>query len=106
MVIAPDGVSIATQRFLGGEFSNGPNWNSRLFAAACDLAGNGVPREKAERLLLAGARPWGEEERDKAIATIESAYGERRVPARAIARQRDGRVAEGFVAGEITVRII
>ncbi len=72
----------ATQQFLLGLYRNGPGWNQRLFNAACDMAGNGVPREISTEYLLAGAQPWTDEETTKALATIESAYSQPRHAAR------------------------
>jgi hypothetical protein len=77
-----ENASPSTRRFLAGEYADGPNWNYRLFRAACDLAGRGMPREEAEPLLLAGARPWDAENMDIARRTIESAFSEPREPAR------------------------
>jgi hypothetical protein len=76
-------VSNETWLFVNGEYANGPNWNCRLFAAACDLAGNGVTEETATRVLLAGAKPWNAEETEHALTTIRSAFSARRSPARA-----------------------
>jgi hypothetical protein len=39
--------SPTTREFLSGRHANGPHWNPRLFRAACDLAGRGVPMEEA-----------------------------------------------------------
>jgi hypothetical protein len=75
-------VAWETRLFLDGEYANGPDWNCRLFRAACDLAGNGVPQETATRLLLAGAEPWNNEETERALVTIQSAYSENRYAAR------------------------
>jgi hypothetical protein len=72
--------SPSTRRFLAGAYADGPRWNDRLFRAACDLAGRGVPPEQAEPLLLAGARPWGAAEEDAARRTIASAYDRPREP--------------------------
>jgi hypothetical protein len=72
--------SPSTRRFLAGAYAEGPRWNDRLFRAACDLAGRGVPPEQAEPLLLAGARPWGPAEEDAARRTIASAYDRPREP--------------------------
>src|SRR5262249_41545069 len=68
------GLSRATRRFLSGAYAASEGWNGRLFCAACDLAGNRFSLEHAIALLLAGARPWNEREKAKAIATIRSAY--------------------------------
>src|SRR5262249_23929077 len=69
-----------TLRFLSGADSEGPNWNQRLFTAACDLCGRNVPLEVAEPLLLAGAQPWNLGEEEQARRTIVSAYSQPRVP--------------------------
>ena len=95
IVVAPRGVSYATEQFLDGHFANGPNWNDRLFNAACDLAGSGVGLETATRLLLAGARPWNADEEAKAIGTIESAYNQSRRPAREFAGESRSRSGTG-----------
>lgn len=71
-----------TMLFLAGKYADGPDWNCRLFKAACDLAGNSVPKETATRLLLAGAKPWNSEEVENALRTIESAYSQDRAPAK------------------------
>lgn len=76
----PFTVSPNTRAFLAGQHSDGPEWNKRLFRAACDLAGRDVPQEDAEPLLLAGASPWNDTERDAAIRTIRSAYSTKREP--------------------------
>jgi hypothetical protein len=72
----------STREFLGGKFAHADGWNSRLFGAACDMAGNGVPLARALPLLIAGAQPWGAAEEARAIATIQSAFSQPRVPAR------------------------
>jgi hypothetical protein len=71
-------VSPTTRAFLKGQFADGPGWNDRLFRAACDLHGRGVPQATAEPLLLAGARPWNRGEEDAARRTIASAYARQR----------------------------
>lgn len=73
-------VSESTARFLAGEYANGPDWNKRLFQAACDLAGRGLTLDTAEPLLLAGAKPWDDMEKEAALRTIHSAYGQPRSP--------------------------
>ena len=75
-----------TKRFLAGKYANRPNWNCRLFKAACDLAGNSVPLETATRLLLAGAKPWNNHEVENALRTIGSAYSQERSPAKRVNR--------------------
>lgn len=72
--------SPSTRLFLAGCYAEGPGWNEKLFQAACDLAGRNTPQEAAEPLLLAGARPWNEAERENALRTIRSAYSQPRVP--------------------------
>ncbi|MFH5806238.1 bifunctional DNA primase/polymerase [Alienimonas sp. DA493] len=75
------GVCRTTKRFLLGEFGEGPDWNGRLFRAACDLNGNGHEDAWAEAALLLGAAPWDAAEEEKALATIESAFSRPRSPA-------------------------
>jgi len=75
-------LSTRTNQFLLGEFANGPQWNDKLFAAACDMAGNWFDQLAATKLLLAGAQPWNAEETQNALATIASAYSEERIPAK------------------------
>jgi transcriptional regulator with XRE-family HTH domain len=70
--------SNATREFMSGKYANGPNWNSRLFAAACDLNARGMTIERAQPLLLAAARPWDDSESDTAVRTIRSAYSQPR----------------------------
>ena len=72
--------SQSTQEFLAGRYANGPRWNERLFRAACDLAGRGITYEVAEPLLLQGAQPWNDTERENSVRTIKSAYSQVRVP--------------------------
>ena len=75
-------LSQATQEFLRGKCINGPSWNHRLFAAACDMRGNDIPLEDAMPSLLRGAGPYDESEKAKAVVTIRSAYSQPRQPAR------------------------
>jgi hypothetical protein len=72
--------SASTRAFLSGRWANGPGWNERLFRAACDLQGRGLPQEEAEPLLLAGAQPWDRSEDENARRTITSAYRQPREP--------------------------
>lgn len=74
-------ITTATQQFLLGIFASGPQWNQRLFNAACDLNGCGWLQSRATHLLLKGAQPWNDQELSNALATIHSAYSEQRVPA-------------------------
>ena len=76
-LVAP---SPSTRKFLAGDYAEGPQWNARLFQSACDLHGRGLPLEEAERLLLAGARPWNNTEAETARRTIQSAYSQPREP--------------------------
>jgi len=75
-------VSASTQAFLAGQYANGPQWNDRLFQAACDLEGQGVSADIATPLLLDGARPWTRDDKQQAQATIDSAFSRPRVPNR------------------------
>lgn len=68
-----------TQRFLEGRYAHASGWNDRLFQAACDLCGCNVPFEQAKVALLKSAKPRTPEDETQAIATIESAYSERRM---------------------------
>ena len=74
-------VSGSTRDFLSGMFADAQGWNERLFRAACDLKARDVPLDDAERLLLAGARPWNSDEHQRAQRTIASAYSQPREPA-------------------------
>jgi hypothetical protein len=80
-------ISLNTRLFLLGQFAYQENWNCRLFGAACDLAGIEMPIQKAVPLLLNGAKPRTFADEEMAIRTIESAYSEPRLPARAWATQ-------------------
>lgn len=98
------GLSRNTCDFLGGLYAAGPRWNDRLFAAACDLKGNGVPLEEAVPMLLAGAQPFNLTEEENARRTIESAYAERRLPALLYAPpQKPQEPVRTWSSGEITV---
>ncbi|MGD0141271.1 MAG: bifunctional DNA primase/polymerase [Tepidisphaeraceae bacterium] len=66
--------SAATAEFLTGKWSEGPNWNQRLFNASCELKARGVAIEIASPLLIQGAKPRNDQERAGALATIQSAY--------------------------------
>ncbi|MEQ8784656.1 MAG: bifunctional DNA primase/polymerase [Pirellulaceae bacterium] len=92
-------LSWATQQYLKGRFANGPDWNRRLFTAACDMAGNGYQQDVAAPMLLAGAQPWNASEEEKAVTTIRSAFSEQREPAR---RGRDRKKA---VTKTITIQV-
>ena len=87
---ARPGIVRATRDFLRGKYAEADAWNDRLFRAACDLNGNGVPLEVALPRLLAGARPWTDEDREAAERTIRSAYSTAREPARRRASRRPG----------------
>jgi hypothetical protein len=78
--VPPLDMAPSTREFLEGKFADGPRWNDRLFRAACDLAGRGLPIEEAEPLLLAGAQPWDSTEAETARRTITSAFGQPRDP--------------------------
>ena len=83
-----DGITDRTKFFLLGLEAEGPGWNGKLFDAACDMHGSGHPEHEALPLLLAGARPWTDRDRDAAERTIRSAYAQDRRPARALAADR------------------
>lgn len=72
--------SETTRRFLQGEFSEGPQWNDKLFRAACDLHARGVGLEIATEMLERGASPWNLENHQIMTETISSAFSERRNP--------------------------
>ena len=74
-------VSPSTAALLVGKYADGPRWNERLFRAACDLAGRGVPLAVVKTRLLQGARPWDDQQREAAMSTIQSAYSSPRSPA-------------------------
>jgi hypothetical protein len=77
-----DGYHVApsTARFLSGRYSESNGWNQRLFRAGCDLNARGVPRAKADKLLLAGAKPKTADDEQAARDTIASAYSTSRSP--------------------------
>ena len=75
-------VAPSTARLLSGLHSESSSWNARLFRAGCDLHARGVPRAKAEQLLLAGSRPKTTEDDQAARDTIASAYSKPRKPSR------------------------
>jgi hypothetical protein len=72
--------SRSTREFLSGRWADGPGWNQRLFQAACDLQGRGIPYGAAVPLLLAGARPYDAINAEFARNTIASAYSQSREP--------------------------
>jgi hypothetical protein len=74
--------SPSTLDYLAGKYAEGPGWNPRLYNAACDLHGRGIPQEEAEPLLLAGAQPWDDVQTENARRTIASAFSEPREPGR------------------------
>jgi len=80
--VSIEDASSSTREFLAGQYANGPNWNERLFRAACDLAARGMSRDQAEPLLLAGARPWDDSEAEAVRRSIASAFSEPRKPSR------------------------
>ena len=79
------GLSHATDAFLHGDCKDGPDWNGRLYCAACDLAGLRVTIDQATPLLIHGAAPWDERNLAIAVRTIESAFAEPRMSASAYA---------------------
>jgi transcriptional regulator with XRE-family HTH domain len=74
--------SASTQKFLAGQYADGPRWNDRLFLAACDLVGRGVLFDDAMPLLIAGAQPWNRGDEGLACRTINSAFSQPRIPGR------------------------
>jgi hypothetical protein len=76
-------VAASTRAFLNGEFSEASGWNNRLFTAACDMNARGYLQEQAEPLLLTGAKPRDDEEKDKALRSVASAFSQPRKPSRA-----------------------
>ena len=81
-------ISPRTRAFLRGDFADAAAWNSRLFAAACDMAGCGIPQAHAVPLLLRGAGPWSDGDLQAALRTIASAFSEPRSPALRAWRRR------------------
>lgn len=75
-------LSRRTNEYLAWRVMDGER-NTRLFAAATDLAGNGMSRNEAESRLMECARRDGLPEAE-ARATIESAFSQSRGPARPI----------------------
>lgn len=74
-------LSLETKSFLTGKYAYQPGWNSRIFSAACDMNGCGFEVEQATELLLAGAQPQTEQDRQAAVRTIQSAFSQDRTPA-------------------------
>jgi predicted transcriptional regulator len=74
-------VAKSTAEFLAGKHAeaNG-SWSNLLFKAACDLCARGIPLEKAEPLVLKGARPRSPDDEQAARESIASAYSEQRSP--------------------------
>ena len=77
-----------TQYFLYGMYAYGSGWNTRLFNAACDLCGCGIPFSNAADALLEAAKPVSSTDREIALRTIESAYGEPRLPGKTYCKNR------------------
>lgn len=75
-------LSRRTREFLSGVLANGPNWNCRLFAAACELNAFGFDIETSTKLLIAAAGPYDSTEEQNALRAIESAYARKRLPPR------------------------
>ncbi|MCD0458614.1 bifunctional DNA primase/polymerase [Roseiconus lacunae] len=67
-------VGRATRELLSERYANVAQWNNRLFQAACDLCGLGIPIDVATQRLIEGAKPVDEQSRSIAILTIKSAY--------------------------------
>jgi hypothetical protein len=92
-----DGISDRTRFLLLGLESAAPQWNSKLFKASCDLMGCGIPLEEALPMLLSGARPWTDRDREAAERTIRSAFAQNRRPARALAADRKSANTGSFI---------
>lgn len=75
-------VAKSTADFLAGKYAAANGWNNKLFMAACDLHGRGVPLARAELLLLQGAQPQTQDDQRQARDTILSAFSEPREPSR------------------------
>lgn len=74
-------ITRATRQFLLAMYAAGPQWNQRLFNAACDLNRCGWTQSRATQLLIKGAQPWDQQQLINALATIDSAYSKQRVAA-------------------------
>ena len=79
--LAAAGLCRETRRFLAGIYAEGPQWNDRLFRTAADMAGCAFAQRAATPLLIKGAAPWDDREKQVALRTIASAYDEDRQPA-------------------------
>jgi hypothetical protein len=90
-------VSDQTKFFLLGLEAERRHWNDKLFRASCDMKGSGFPEEEATPLLLRGARPWTDRDREAAERTIKSAYAQDRRPARALAADRQRANTGSFI---------
>jgi hypothetical protein len=63
-----------TAAVLRGEYAHRPEWNINIYNAACWCRQHGVLKNKAITMLLAAAKPDTDNDRDAALATINSAY--------------------------------
>jgi hypothetical protein len=93
-----EGTSFANELYLSGVKSPEKRWESALWWAARDLAGNDVPLEEVLDLLIDTADAWDDAERqDLAVRTIVNAfYFQPKITARAYAqRRREGRGGAG-----------
>lgn len=79
-VKSPDRLSRRTLLFLHAGAQEGSR-NAELFAAACDMAGNGYLLSEIESQLIPAAQRCGLDA-DEAAAAIKSAVGKSRVPAK------------------------
>lgn len=86
-VLLTPGLARSTTYWLQGVYANQEQWNSRLFSAACDMAGLGIPVELALPLLLSGARPNTNDDERIARSTITSAFSKERTPLRQFASE-------------------
>jgi hypothetical protein len=97
------GICPKTQQFLDGVYSQGPNWNDRLFLAACDMAGCRISLDKSVSALMVGADPSTPEDRANALATIHSAFSRERQSARQLAAEADDSVGHSRASIEFTI---
>ena len=86
------GISRKTRQFLKGEFANGPDWNGRLFAAACDVGCGYCWSSPSRSCWLVPS--LGMTRRRVAAATIQSAFAEKRQSVLRSYSQQHGRGAK------------
>ena len=85
-----DGICGSTVDFLMGDFAQHPQWQQRLWFAACDLHGSGYKVAETVWWLLEGAGAADDpEKREAALRTIANAYMKPRLSAREYMRSRE-----------------